>query len=299
MAEQGERYLRAWHALGQILQEGGSWSGHERNCCFLNTRSDRFADVSSAVGFDHDADTRGVALVDWDRDGDLDVWSSNRTSPRVRYLENQSTANNGYLVIRLQGTRSNRDAIGARLELTTETGDGAEHTQIQGLRAGEGYLSQSSKDVHFGLGGDRPVRLLIRWPSGMKQTFSNLQANTHYRVVEGEDRLSIDEQRNVQLSDVAVNKPVMSANLRVLPSRRLPVPQLEERVSQLQRLRLHVADILGFVVPAVYRRVEQSAAARGPVTRAERSLAAGERRWVGFTGCRQAMERVECLAAAN
>ena len=76
MEQQGERYLKAWRALGNILSDGGSWSGHERNCCFLNTRGERFADVSSAVGFDHDSDGRGVALVDWDHDGDLDVWTS-------------------------------------------------------------------------------------------------------------------------------------------------------------------------------------------------------------------------------
>ena len=229
MEQQGERYLKAWRALGNILSDGGSWSGHERNCCFLNTRGERFADVSSAVGFDHDSDGRGVALVDWDHDGDLDVWTSNRTSPRMRYLENNGEAR-AFMQFRLQGSKSNRDAIGARLTLVTEPKDGREQKQIQTLRAGEGFLSQSSKRLHFGLGDAKPTRLEVHWPSGKKQSFDDLQPNERYQIKEGDDELQpmpTSFRRNVQLAEVEPPAVVTSPNLRIASSRRLPMPQLQ------------------------------------------------------------------------
>jgi len=215
--------LQAWQALGKILRDGGSWSGHERNCCFLNTQSDQFADVSSIVGLDQVSDSRAIALVDWDHDGDLDLWYSNRTAPRVRYLQNDSKTGNRYLAIRLQGTKSNRDAIGARLELET-TLEGPTSKSIQTLRAGEGYLAQSSKWIHFGLGKSQPVKLRIRWPGGAEQSFSRMKSNTRYLIVEGQQPQEIASARAVELADITLPEPRVPSNLRIVPARPLPWP---------------------------------------------------------------------------
>lgn len=96
-----------------MIREGGSWSGRERNCAFLNTGDGRFADVSAVAGWDFPDDGRAVAVVDWDLDGALDVWVSNRNGPRVRFLKNAGLAENRYLAVRLIGVTCNRDAIGA------------------------------------------------------------------------------------------------------------------------------------------------------------------------------------------
>ena len=81
----------------------------------------------------------------------------------------------------MQGTKSNRDAIGAAVTIETEVG-----RQTRMLQAGSGFLSQHSKDVFFGLGDAKgPVRASIRWPSGLVQELHNLPINHRIWVEEG------------------------------------------------------------------------------------------------------------------
>ncbi len=168
------------------MAQGKSFSGRERNCCFLNLGETRFADISAASGLDFLDDARALGTTDWDFDGDLDVWLYNRSAPRLRLMRNDAANTNHRLNVRLVGTSSNRDAVGARLEL--HFGSPAE-TQIQTLRAGEGFLSQSSKWVHFGLGGATSIdRLVVHWPGGAREEFRDLAPDQHYLVVEGSAR---------------------------------------------------------------------------------------------------------------
>ena len=76
-----------FEAHSALLRSGRSFSGNERNCCFLNLNGNRFADISAIAGIDFPDDSRAVCVVDWDFDGDLDFWMLNRTSPRIRFLE--------------------------------------------------------------------------------------------------------------------------------------------------------------------------------------------------------------------
>ena len=92
------------------MDAGRSWSGRERNACFLNTADGRFASISGLAGLDQADDSRAVAIVDWDRDGDLDLWVSNRTAPRLRFLRNDLNQDNHFVSIKLEGRTSNRDA---------------------------------------------------------------------------------------------------------------------------------------------------------------------------------------------
>ena len=109
------RYDVGWKALNTMLKSGRSLSGHERNCCFLNTRGGRFADISGVANIDFDDDGRVLALADWDFDGDIDFWIANRTGPQVRFLRNDDDNDFGFVAFMLEGTSCNRDAIGARL----------------------------------------------------------------------------------------------------------------------------------------------------------------------------------------
>ena len=152
------RYDLGWKAINSLLRSGRSLSGHERNCCFLNTRGQRFADVSAAAGLDFIDDGRVVALSDWDYDGDVDFWIANRSGPQIRYLRNNFGPGNHFVALALQGVRSNRDAIGARVTVIVHGSSGnTPSKQSQTLRAGEGYLSQSSKWLHFGLGDAKQI----------------------------------------------------------------------------------------------------------------------------------------------
>ena len=118
------KYLQGWRALSRLLHEDRSFSGNERHCAFLNLRGSQatFADVSAITGFGFPEDGRGLATSDWDFDGDLDVWITNRTAPRLRFLKNNTTAPGRFVAFKLSGDgrQCNRDAIGARLELHLE-----------------------------------------------------------------------------------------------------------------------------------------------------------------------------------
>ncbi len=163
-----EGYLDAWQDLAVRIRNGNSFSGREPNSAFLNTHGMRFADVSMMSGLGLKDDGRALAVTDWDRDGDLDLWVSNRTAPRVRLLRNdyvKEDSSNRSLAIRLQGDpakRCPRDAIGAVVTVQLAGGGPA---MVRQLAAGDGFLSQSSKWLHFGLGGVSEVAsVTVRWP---------------------------------------------------------------------------------------------------------------------------------------
>jgi len=212
-----------------MLQAGRTFSGRERNCAFLNTRGRRFADISGVSGLDHVSDSRAVVTTDWDLDGDLDLWFSNRTSPRVRFLRNDATSGHHFLAIRLEGVQSNRDAIGARIELHAEQ-EAASRPLIRTLRAGDGYLSQSSKWIHFGLGAEAKIgRLVIHWPGGQVEEIRGLKPDTRYRVTQGSGVAVVSDppRRSLRLEPSVPSVPVSSRSTRIFPHRRLPLPRLE------------------------------------------------------------------------
>ncbi len=176
-------YLSAWLAIGEMSRQGNSWSGRERNNIFLNTRNGRFADISATSGADFPDDARAAAVTDWDGDGDLDVWLANRTGPRVRFLRNRSATDTNHVTFRLRGRDVNRDAIGARVSLLP--GAGAPPL-VRTLRAGEGFLAQSSKWVHFGLGEVASIESVeVRWPGGATERFPAVEPGGRYLLEEG------------------------------------------------------------------------------------------------------------------
>jgi tetratricopeptide (TPR) repeat protein/peroxiredoxin len=187
-------YTRNLRDLNDKISRGKSFSGYERNPLFLNQKGNGFAEVGGLLGADFEDDARAVAVMDWDRDGDLDLWVTNRTAPRVRLLRNnQPSANspsaNSFLAIRLigNGKTTNRDAIGARLTLSRSSEP--QINQIRTVHAGDGFLAQSSAWTHFGLGqttGD--LNLSVRWPGGGTETFSGLKANSRYTITQGDSR---------------------------------------------------------------------------------------------------------------
>jgi peroxiredoxin len=180
-------YLSAWLAIGEMSRQGDSWSGRERNNIFLNTGDGGFADISALSGADLPHDGRAAALSDWDGDGDLDVWLASRTGPRVRLLRNRSGSGDDFVALRLRGTDSNRDGIGARVRLLLASSTASESSsRIQSLRAGEGFLAQSSKWVHFGLAeGEIPSKIEVLWPAGGLEVFDGIQPGGRYLLTQG------------------------------------------------------------------------------------------------------------------
>ena len=174
-------YNEAWEALNRLIREGGSWSGRETNCAYLNLGDGSFADVSRTTGLDFMDDGRAFATVDWDHDGDLDLWVVNRTAPQVRFMRNDLPGGARSAAFRLTGERVNRDAIGARVEVRAG-GD----RWVREMQAGGGFLSQSSKWLHFGVGEhERLDELLVRWPDGSVERFADVETGRRYRLTQG------------------------------------------------------------------------------------------------------------------
>jgi tetratricopeptide (TPR) repeat protein/thiol-disulfide isomerase/thioredoxin len=180
-------YDQGWAAINLMLRQGKSFSGRERNCVFLNLGEEggKFANVSSASGLDFIDDGRGLAVTDWDHDGDLDLWTTARTAPRVRFLENQMPEGAGWVSFKLVGSKANRDAIGARVEIALPDGE----RRIKSLAGGHGHLSQSSKNLHFGLGGyDALKSVTVYWPGGEGEVFQVPSIRQLFRLEQGSSK---------------------------------------------------------------------------------------------------------------
>lgn len=222
-------YLSNWNALSSLIRQGGSFSGRERNCVFLNlgSKSEKWADVSGVTGLDLIDDGRAIATCDWDHDGDLDIWLANRTGPRIRFMRNNDGTRNGSVQLLLIGTKQNRDAIGARVQLRLT--DGSE--RIRTLRAGGGFVSQSSKWLHFGLGPDQRVeRLVVRWPDGQQQNTTAVRTNGRYTIQwnPGPSPTVTFDQQGSRETELTTSKamPVSIADAtRIVLTKRRPLTQ--------------------------------------------------------------------------
>jgi tetratricopeptide (TPR) repeat protein len=172
----------------QLLHQGFSFSGYQRNKCLLSIGKLGFANLSNLTGMDSAIDARGIASADWDNDGDVDILMTCRTGPQFRIFCNQLITENGFVSFELEGTESNADAIGSRIELYI---DGSETPMVKTLQAGSGYLSQSSKQIVFGVAsGKRISKAAIVWPNGNREEYNNLVINSQYRAVEASGKLA-------------------------------------------------------------------------------------------------------------
>jgi hypothetical protein len=152
----------------------------QEHSLFRGVGNGKFADASQQAGSIFDVKTvgRGACFADYDNDGKVDAFLVNLGGAATLF-HNVSTKTGHWLTIKLKGTTSNRDGIGARLELTA----GA-HKELAERVAGSSYLSQDDGRIHFGLGAAMRVdKLTVHWPSGKNQTLENL-ATDRILVVE-------------------------------------------------------------------------------------------------------------------
>jgi enediyne biosynthesis protein E4 len=149
---------------------------------FLNQGGGQFRDVARQAGdaFASPKVSRGLASGDFDRDGDLDLLITTNNGPAYLYRNDVANGNRS-LRIRLTGVKSNRDAIGANIHVSTPEG-----TQSRMIKTGSSYLSQSEPTATFGIARrDKVDRVEIAWPSGATQEFKNVAAGS-YQCTEGQ-----------------------------------------------------------------------------------------------------------------
>jgi tetratricopeptide (TPR) repeat protein len=220
-AQSSAAYENAWNALNQFIREEYSWNGREPNVLHVR-RGNRYYDFSGVSGLDFPEDGRAFCVTDLDGDGRPDILLKSRLGPQVRVFQNNCAGHNRAIAFRLQGTKSNRDAIGARLQV-----DG----QTKWLEGGSGFLSQHSKQILFGLGESATAQhVRITWPSDQVQEFSNLQAGSTYSISEGSPDLKSQPFRSPR---TLPSRPVAADNtLRLQDTwflEPIPLPETQHR----------------------------------------------------------------------
>lgn len=146
--------------------------------------SQHYVDVSSTAGtiFQKELLARGLVATDLDLDGRIDVLVQSQNDPTIFLQNNTKTANN-WLCLDLRGTTSNSDAVGCRIEMTSES-----NTLTTWRTGGGSFQSAPSDRIHIGLGRDSIVKTLkVTWPTGSVSLFANLQSNRIYEITEGKE----------------------------------------------------------------------------------------------------------------
>ena len=159
--------------------DGRSLSGYQQKKVWLNDGAGKFIDVAQAVGVGDVCDGRAVALADLWNTGALDAVVANQRGPLLLY-RNTVSPTNQWIEFLLEGTASNRSAIGAQVTLWF---DGQE--QVQQVSGGSGFAAQNERRIHFGLGKQPHIeKAMIRWPSGRIQTLNALEPGKMYHMKE-------------------------------------------------------------------------------------------------------------------
>jgi hypothetical protein len=148
---------------------------------FENVGGDKFVDISLEKGayFHEEHVGRGACIGDYDNDGDVDIFIMN-LNDHCKFLRNNKGNEKNWIILKLIGTGSNRDAIGARIKITS-----GGKSQITQKRSTTGYLSQNDPRIHFGLAENENIeKVEIKWPSGKLQVLENVKSNQILEIIE-------------------------------------------------------------------------------------------------------------------
>ena len=151
---------------------GRSHSGYQQKKVWLNEGGGKFDEVSQMVGVTDLHDGRSVAVADLWNNGAMDVLVANQRGPLLVY-KNTVTDKNNWIEFQLEGKKSNRSAIGAEVTLYWNS-----EKQTQEVSGGSGFCAQNDRRLHFGVGPNPKIgKAVIRWPSRITQTLTNLLLN--------------------------------------------------------------------------------------------------------------------------
>jgi hypothetical protein len=180
-------FLCNGHVYPEVAQLKTEAAYRQRKVVYLN-RGGRFQDVTERLGEPVTAPraARGAAFGDYDDDGDVDVVVNNVHEPPDLF-RNDSGPGRHWSLLKLVGTRSNRDAIGARVAAVA-----GGVTQWQEVRGGGSYISQNDLRVHFGLGAaERLEKVWVRWPNGLEEEWTDVPVDRVYTLREGTGRKGV------------------------------------------------------------------------------------------------------------
>ncbi len=160
----------------------------EDNLAFKNLGDFSFQPLAKEWGLDLNGISHGAAFADFDRDGDLDIVINNLNEQAAVYRN--LSVDGDRLIVELEGTESNHYGIGATVEIWQ-----GDNYQVRNLVSIRGYISSDEPILHFGLAPGNVDRLVVTWPGGRQQSFSDLAPNRCYRIVE-DDSLPMSVDRD-------------------------------------------------------------------------------------------------------
>jgi hypothetical protein len=169
-----------------------SWASEDK--FYRNTGTLPFQDISAQIGLNDRDFSRGMAVADFDNDGDEDIIATklivtaSGAKPNVLYYLNTTENNNNWLQVSLQGKLANRDALGSTIKVFS-----GELKKIETLSGGGSHASQHSNVVHIGLGQKQKIDSVeIFWPGGKRQLFKSVPVNTHIFIEEDRPGIEIN-----------------------------------------------------------------------------------------------------------
>ena len=171
------------HVIDNINLFNREFQHAQTNQVFVNQGDGTYLDKTNVIGGDllKTAVSRGVAFGDMDNDGDIDFIVSNNND-KAELLLNEGAPKNNWIGFELEGRSCNRQAIGSKIIITTDSGN-----QIAYVNPAGSYLTSNDKRVLFGIDQDKLIiNLEIEWPGSDKETFSNLAPNFYYKIIQGE-----------------------------------------------------------------------------------------------------------------
>src|SRR5258708_1432828 len=181
-------FIANGHVYPEIEQSPQKISFKQINSLFHNDGKGKLAETTKLAGsgFQTPYAGRGVAFADFDNDGNVDLVVGNNGDPPL-LLHNGGGTGNHFVNFKLIGTKSNRDAMGARVRIRA-----GGLPQMREIYGGGSYLSQSDLRANFGVGKNTRVESVeISWPSGQKHTFKHIDADKFYVLEEGKDELTL------------------------------------------------------------------------------------------------------------
>jgi hypothetical protein len=197
------------HVYPEVEGKALGTSYREPKVAYYNLRDGTFANVTAQSGsvLSEPHSGRGMALGDLFNDGHQEALVNNMNERPSLYYNTAPVGN--WISLQLVGVKSNRAALGAVVTLEQGSDKQGSDKYEKEVRSGDGYISQSDLRLHFGLGKSvRAERIVIRWPSGLVETLSDLPANQYYVVREG---AGVDKSRTHGSSEVRIQVSAASS----------------------------------------------------------------------------------------
>ncbi|MCK6500655.1 MAG: CRTAC1 family protein, partial [Nitrospira sp.] len=183
-SEDSTAYLYFMSKFNRTRGRGQSYGGYERNRLYLNRAGEGFVEVGGVFGLGFQEDSRNVVAEDLDGDGRMDlVFTSFATWPEnaqtLRVFESRIDAAGSWIGLRIQPSKGSPSPVGAQVRIRYGPG----RTAVRTVVAGDGYRSQSSTTVHFGLGSETAVESLeCVWPGGSRRLLKEPAPNRYHTV---------------------------------------------------------------------------------------------------------------------